>query len=81
MLDQYLDEMEKGNFGYSPAIAHKDIFIKPRVAYMTEVLRQVAMVSQKDGAVAVFDSDLLPFIEAQWRALPKELQSLESLLK
>ena len=38
-------------------------------------------MSQKDGTVAVFDQDLLPYIEAQWRQLPRQLQSLESLQK
>jgi len=62
-------------------VKYSDIFMKPRVAYICEVLRQVAMISQQDGAVAVLDHDMLPFIEARWKTLPKELQSLESLLK
>lgn len=59
-----VNELENANFGFNPMVKFSDIFIKPRVAYICEVLRQVATVSQKDGTVAVFDHDLLPYIEA-----------------
>ena len=63
-------------------VKHHDVFMKPRVTYIVEVLRQLAMVSTDAGTVAVVDHDLLPFIEDQWsKNLPKKMRSLESLLK
>ena len=44
-------------------VKHHDVFMKPRVTYIVEVLRQLAMVSTDAGTVAVVDHDLLPFIE------------------
>jgi hypothetical protein len=67
------EELEEGNFGFNPMVKNSDIFLKPRIAYICEVLRQVATVSQKDGTVAVFDHDSLPYIEAEWRQLPRDL--------
>ena len=72
---------DKANFSFNPMVKHSDVFMKPRVAYICEVLRQAAMVSQPNGTVAVFDHDMLPYIEQQWRILPRSLQSLEGLQK
>ena len=33
------DELENGNFGFNPMVKNSDIFMKPRVAYICEVLR------------------------------------------
>ena len=62
-------------------VKYSDIFMKPRVNYMTEVLRQLASISGESGTVAVVEHDLLPFIEQAWQKdLPRELRSLSSLL-
>ena len=72
---------EKQNFIYNPMVKHADVFMKPRVAYITEVLRQLAESSADSGMVAIVDHDLLPFIEHAWeKELPRELRSLSSLL-
>ena len=72
----------KGNFGFNPMVKHHDVFMKPRVAYIVEVLRQLAVVSADQGTVAVVDHDMLPFIEDAWqKSLPKTMRSLESMLK
>ena len=69
------------NFNFNPMVKHSEVFIKPRAKYMAEVLRQVAMVSQEKGTVAVVDLDMLPFIESAWRNdLPKEMQQLKKLI-
>ena len=47
-------------------VKHHDVFMKPRVAYIVEVLRQLAMISSDKGTVAIVDHDMLPFIEDQW---------------
>lgn len=47
-------------------VKYSDVFMKPRVAYMCEVLRQLAESSPEAGTVAVVDHDLLPFIEQYW---------------
>ena len=63
-------------------VKHHDVFMRPRVDYIVEVLRQLAMVSTDSGTVAVVDHDLLPFIEDAWsKNMPKKMRSLESLLK
>lgn len=36
---------DKANFSFNPMVKHSDVFMKPRVAYICEVLRQTAMVS------------------------------------
>ena len=59
---------------------HADVFMKPRVNYIIEVLRQMAQSSPETGVVAVVDHDMLPFIEQAWQTdLPRELRSLDSL--
>ena len=78
---------DNSNFKFNPMVKHSDVFMKPRVAYMTEVLRQLAQISVPTddgsgsrGTVAVVEHDLLPFIEGAWeKDLPRELRSLESL--
>jgi hypothetical protein len=46
---------------------------------MTEVLRQLASTHKR--IIAIVDSDLLEPIEEAWVNLPKELRSIESLIK
>ena len=57
---------DNANFAFNPMVKYSEIFIRPRVLYMIEVLRQLAMVSPDKGTVAVVDHDLLPFIERAW---------------
>ena len=73
ILDETVGQLESGNFGFNPIVKHHDVFIKPRAAYIAEVLRQCAMISQKDGTVAVFDHDLVHYIETAWTNLPRDL--------
>jgi len=72
---------DKSNFQYNPMVKHADVFMKPRVAYITEVLRQLAQISNDEGCVAIVDHDMLPFIEEAWKKeLPRELRPLSGLL-
>lgn len=79
MFDQACHQWENQNLGYNPQLKHKDIFVDPRVDYMTEVLRQQAHTNKR--IVALVDLDLLPFIEDKWRSLPKSLRALDHFLK
>ena len=61
---------EKSNFKFNPMVKHADIFMKPRVAYLTEVLRQLAQSSSssqhrqsQNCLVGVVEHDFLPFVE------------------
>ena len=83
IFDDCLNEWsEKSNFGFNPMVKHSDIFMQPRVAYITEVLRQLAEISADQGVVAIVDHDLLPFIENEWtNNLPRKLRSFDDLLR
>ena len=62
-------------------VKYADVFMKPRVSYIIEVLRQLAEISVEKGCVAVVDHELLPFIEEAWKKeLPRELRPLGGLL-
>ena len=39
VFQAYVTELENANFGFSPVVKYSDVFIKPRVAYICEVLR------------------------------------------
>ena len=72
---------EKSNFQFNPLVKHADVLLKPRVSYITEVLRQLAEISADKGCVAVVDHDLLPFIEQAWKKeLPRKLRPLQGML-
>jgi hypothetical protein len=68
-----------GNFFYDPQLKYKEIFVLPRVNYMVEVLRQLAMTHKR--VVAVVDTDLLPFIEDGWMKMGRDVRPLKELLK
>ena len=61
LFQKSLRQWSKGNLGFSPELVHKEVFVIPRVRYMTEVIRQLAHSSKK---VMVFvDSELQPYLE------------------
>ena len=61
MFDATIEQWKEGNLAFNPELMYKEIFIDPKVDYMTETLRQVAHVSKR--IVAVVDHDLMPFVE------------------
>ena len=70
------------NFNFNPMIKYSDVFVKPRVSYMVEVLRQLAQISSDHGTVAVVDHEILPFILKAWSTeLPQQIQTLPQVLK
>ena len=46
---------------------------------MAELLRQTAFISKR--IVAVVDEGFLPYIEDQWKGMPRNLRALESFFK
>ncbi|CDW77279.1 UNKNOWN [Stylonychia lemnae] len=74
LFELTLDQWEDGNLGFNPHLQAPHIFVKPRVEYMTETLRQLATFSKR--IVAVIDQDLLPSIEDEWKNLKKDLKPL-----
>ena len=76
MVDDCVEEWgENKNFGFNPQVKYADQFLAPRISYITEVIRQLAEVSQARGTVAVVDHDLVPFIEQAWqKELTRELR-------
>lgn len=79
MFEEACEQWENENLGYNPQLKYKEIFVDPRVNYMTEILRQLAHVSRR--IVAVVDHDLLPYIEDKWKGLRKKLTNLEFYMK
>mmetsp|Transcript_5614 Transcript_5614/g.9671 ORF Transcript_5614/g.9671 Transcript_5614/m.9671 type:complete len:124 (+) Transcript_5614:1150-1521(+) len=63
---------------YDPQLKYKEVFLLPRIRYMTEVLRQLATTHQR--IVAVVDTEHVGIFEKEWQELPPKLRSLESLL-
>lgn len=67
------------NISYDPQLKYKEIFVIPRVNYMTEVLRQLGSTHRR--IVAVVESEHLEYIDNAWLKIPPEMRSLESLIK
>jgi hypothetical protein len=62
VFDEAIEEWgDHANFGYNPQLKYKEQFLTRRLEYITEVLRQMAMI--RPNVVAVVDHDLLPLIE------------------
>lgn len=73
------DQQQGAGLSYDPEVSiHGKVLVEPRVAYMGELLRQVAHVSKR--VVAIVDDALIPHLEDKWLKTPKQLHSLESLL-
>lgn len=81
MVEDCVEEWgENKNFGFNPQVKYADQFLAPRISYITEVIRQLAEVSQARGTVAVVDHDLVPFIEQAWqKELTRDLKPLRTL--
>jgi pheromone shutdown protein TraB len=54
------------NLFFSPEVKYPQVFINPRVKYMTEVLRQLSHSYKR--IVAVVDNDLIPAFEEHWES-------------
>ena len=67
------------NISYDPQLKYKEIFVIPRINYMTEVLRQLGSTHKK--IVAIVESDHLEYIDNAWMEIPADMRSLESLIK
>jgi hypothetical protein len=59
-----LKAYHEGNPGFNPTFLQPDIMIKPKVDWITEVIRQQACSNKK--CIAIVDRDLFPHIEDSW---------------
>ena len=74
MFKSTVDIWEEGQqgkgLGYDPeTMSNLETLVHPRVAYMNELLRQVAHVSKR--VVAVVDEALMPHLEDRWVKLTR----------
>ena len=77
----YLEEEQKGNKNFDPALIKPDIFIEPKIEYLTEVIKQSCFLGKK--ILAIVDMNCAEFIAEKWKNSPElnKIQSLQKILK
>ncbi|OMJ85972.1 hypothetical protein SteCoe_12606 [Stentor coeruleus] len=78
-FNQYMIEIEKKNDEFDPRTLKPQIMIKPKAAYIAEVIKQI---SDTHGLiVAIVDSSILYAIEEAWKELEKPPKPIKSFMK
>jgi hypothetical protein len=79
LFEQYNISKDDTENRLDPRFLHPEIFLRPKIKYMTEVMKQ-SCISYK-RSIAVVDNDLVESIEQEWSDLNPNLQKLKDLLK
>jgi len=80
LLKQYLEALSEDNgHNFDPRILVPEAFIYPRIAYLTETLRQSCHVSK--SIIALMDYNFIDLVEGAWIKLEPEMRSLQSCLQ
>lgn len=80
IYDTFVVEQQKKNINFDPALLKPEIFIKPKINYITEVLRQSCFLGKK--IMAVVDINCAEFIANAWMDYGKHenLEKFQNLL-
>lgn len=76
LLQEYLTSirLEDESFDFNPQLMIPEAFIHPKVAYITETLRQSCFTSKK--IMAVVEKDYVDLIQDEWGNLPKDIRDI-----
>lgn len=79
LLKSYIEARAEGDEYFDLALLKPELFIKPRMKYMAEILRQSCYVSKKN--IAVVDRYIADELEAEWMNLGPNILKLEETLQ
>ena len=80
LFESFVDEMQKGNTNYDPCITKPEVFIRPKIDYITEIIRQSCYLGKK--VLAVVEMSCAEEVSETWKKQKNnsKVKSLQSLL-
>jgi len=73
-MNYYIEALETNNKNFDPALLKPEVFIEPKIDFITEVLRQSCLVSKK--VLAVVDLNHVEMISERWTKLEPKIRNL-----
>ena len=77
LVTSHFDSKDDGRT-FDVSLSRPELFLKPRVSYITEVLRQSCYISQT--TVAIVDRNMVEAIEDEWKTLGRDMVKLQECL-
>jgi len=80
LFESYVEEMEKGNTNYDPTLIKPEVFIKPKIDYLTEVIKQTCYLGKK--IMAIVDMNCAEHVAETWKNHQNhsKIENLQNLL-
>ena len=78
LFDNYVESLEDDSDNFDPALLRPELFIEPKIDYITEVLRQSCLISQK--ILAIMDFNHVEFVADKWLTLDKKIKNLSDCI-